>query len=172
MFLNQLQQLGAPTHDLLPARWQQIVGDANAERALRHLPLIELRWTGELLHAYVNRGAWVADCPHCNGGVAVSAEWSPCACLDCGRIYLALVPDDVVIAAATALLERRPINNQNWVPQTEPIVVLQAENEAHGLSAHPGADHQDPFGYLLPAAVDTHGPALRPGDLNLALGPG
>ncbi len=170
MLLNQLQQLGAPNHEALPARWQQILDKANAERALRGLLLLEFVVTNTLVPAYVNRGAWVADCAdrNCNGGIAVSPDWALCCCLDCGRIYVPLVPDDVVIAAATVLLERRPAQNQNWVPAREPIKVLQAENYVHGYDTTLAED-LDMGRMLLPAAMEQRSPALHAGNLNLAL---
>lgn len=170
--LNQLQQLGAASHREIPARWAQIVEDANRERARRYLPLIRFVLTGSRVEAYVNRGAWVADCPNCNGGIAVSPDWPACACLDCGHVYEALVPDVAMIEAATVLLERRKQRFQNWYPQHEPIVALQAENKVHDLDdslaweGHELVHHE--FVHAFPEYAPTALP-LRPGDLNLAL---
>lgn len=166
MLLNQLQQLGAASHREIPGRWQAIVAAANFERRLRHLPEIEFAYTNGRVPAYVNRGAWVADCPNCNGGIAVSPEWTLCCCLDCGRIYDALVPPDDVVAAATVLLECRPVSKQNWIPATEQIAVLQAENIVHGLAAAIELDENTAARFPV---LTTGANALLAGDFPLSL---
>lgn len=170
MFLNQLHQLGAASHRELPDVWRTHLARTNDQRRLRHLPPIDLVPQDVAVDAYVNRGAWVADCV-CNGGMAVSPEWPWCCCLDCGRVYAVNVPDQAQILAATVLLERRPEAKQNWYPADEPIRLLQAENKVAGL------DDSVPFApnaytdvlFLLPAVV---APAALEHVGNLGLGRG
>lgn len=173
MLDNQLLQLGAPSHDAIPARWMAILDDGNVERRRRSLPLVGFsdRVVGSA-PAYVNLGRWVADCPACRGGIAVSPDWPLCCCLDCGRIYEALIPDDAQIAAATELLERRAKHEQNWYPADEPIRLLQAENDLHGLddTITTDGDVYDQPRFLLPSTLRPVG-ELRVGSLNLPLGP-
>lgn len=63
--------------------------------------------------AYVDRGRWVADCPHCNGGIAIHPEWQVAPCGTCLRVYRRVtVParwQDI-----EAVLMARPMLHQNW----------------------------------------------------------
>jgi len=82
------------------------------------------------LIAYVNGGRWVANCPHCNSGIAVHPDWRYAACLDCLHTYAAItVPGDRV--AVEDALAVRPVNNQNCLP-TETAAQLHDENTRRG----------------------------------------
>jgi len=82
------------------------------------------------LVAYVNGGRWVANCPHCNSGIAVHPDWRYAACLDCLHTYTAITfPSDLV--AVEDALAVRPVNNQNCTP-TETADQLVDENTRRG----------------------------------------
>lgn len=168
MILNALHQLGAPSHEDLPARWAQAVAAANEQRSARSLPPIELREVGATVAAYVNHGRWVADCL-CNGGMAVSPEYPQCACLDCGRVYDVAVPDAKAIDAATVLLERRPEPFRNWRPAIEAVAVLQAENAAHGLDPACNVSFDETAALLAATKRHNAGQALMQGEMRRAI---
>jgi len=66
------------------------------------------------LQAYVNAGRWVADCPHCNSGIAIHPEWTFASCLGCLRTFA-----DIAIPAEwkeiEAVLVERPMQHQHWL---------------------------------------------------------
>jgi len=79
--------------------------------------------------AYVNHGRWLANCPHCNGGIPCYQDRSG-VCPDCGHVYRVGWPDER--KAIEAVLELRHLAaNQNWLPH-ETVQMLVAENVAHG----------------------------------------
>ena len=81
-----------------------------------------------VLVGYVNQGRWVADCPHCNSGIAVVTTGAPQGCcMDCGRHYAIMMPAD--IPKAVGLLSERPVANRNWRPENESVADLAAEND-------------------------------------------
>jgi hypothetical protein len=66
------------------------------------------------LQAYVNAGIWVADCPHCNSGIAIHPEWSFASCLGCLRTFADIaIPTDW--KDIEAVLVERPQQNQHWL---------------------------------------------------------
>lgn len=81
-----------------------------------------------VLDAYINQGRWVADCPNCNGGIAVIVEDPQGCCLDCGHHYRCSMPNDVdeVVQA----LAERPEQARNFDPgRGETIAGLKGEND-------------------------------------------
>jgi hypothetical protein len=80
------------------------------------------------LHAYVNHGRWVADCPRCNGGVALWQEHDQGCCLDCGTIYNRITwPSQKDIAMVEKALSLQPIyEERNWNPKVEKAKQLVA----------------------------------------------
>lgn len=68
------------------------------------------------LHAYVNRGRWLADCPYCNNGILIHPEWSEAVCpgRGCYRVFSSIeIPADW--GAIEAELVKRPMLNQHWL---------------------------------------------------------
>lgn len=99
------------------------------------------------LDPYVSLGRWVADCPHCNSGIAIHPEWSIAACLGCHRVFR-----DIRMPAAWKQIDEvlafRPVVNQHWLSSAvrtkwfgrggktlpdEPLDDLKAENRSRGL---------------------------------------
>ncbi len=84
------------------------------------------------LLAYINHGRWLADC-ECKGAELVFDE-GLLVCLSCFNKAHGYQPRRVAFPeerlAIEALLERRPLENQNWRPG-ESLAQLQAENDAH-----------------------------------------
>lgn len=95
---------------------------------------------GQRPKAYVNQGRWVADCPNCNGGIAVSMTDATGACFDCGSIYVINKPNANQIARAEFLLSVRLLDrNRNWDRhRDEDLDDLAAQNIANGLDAGEG----------------------------------
>ena len=78
------------------------------------------------LVVYVNHGRWVADCPHCDAGIAVDPRWPIAVCRSCFHTYASLqVPSDW--AAVEQALVSRPMRHQHWIT-TETVADLEAEN--------------------------------------------
>lgn len=73
------------------------------------------------LDAYVNHGRWVADCPICNGGIALWKEHESGCCLDCGTIYSRISwPSKKDIELVEETLVKQPIyEERNWKPSVE-----------------------------------------------------
>lgn len=82
--------------------------------------------------AYVNEDRWVAGCPNCNSGMACTPNLKT-VCLDCGSVWSVNFPPDEDIERAEKALDKRPVMNRHWMPQTESIEDLEKENEDHGL---------------------------------------
>jgi DNA-directed RNA polymerase subunit M/transcription elongation factor TFIIS len=88
--------------------------------------------------AYFNHGRWVIDCPNCNGGIRADrdADGNPVpdggrvTCRDCGHTYKAKFPNGK--EQAEQVMAQRPIQNQNWFPDTETLADLKAENALRG----------------------------------------
>lgn len=74
----------------------------------------DLRTSRKLVRAYVSGGKWIADCPNCNGGMAVWSENPRCCCLDCGTIYRVDHATDKERQAAERLLAPRFEADRNW----------------------------------------------------------
>lgn len=83
-----------------------------------------------MANAYVNHGRWVIDCPNCNGGIRADAD--EVVCRDCGHSYKVRFPGDR--EQAQRILSHRPVENQNWLPDTETLADLKAENAVRGIS--------------------------------------
>lgn len=99
---------------------------------------------GAVVHAYVNHGRWLADCPACNGAEAVTRAYPFFYCDSCGQEWaqgaLARVvfPSDAD-AAERLLGQRRDARVQNWRPGEQPDGVtiaawLHAENIVRGVT--------------------------------------
>jgi len=85
------------------------------------------QFDGDTVHAYVNHGRWVADCP-CNGAELV-APGELMVCGSCGARNEVKFPAN--IDGIEGALEMRPPTNQNW--HGESVESLVAENIDHGL---------------------------------------
>lgn len=85
---------------------------------------------GQLV-ARVNHNRWLANCPFCDSGIALTPGWNEGRCFECGAVYKhVLFPDDP--AAIAQALEARPLKHRNWFPH-ETVAVLRAENVEHGV---------------------------------------
>lgn len=82
-----------------------------------------------MVDAYINHGRWVIDCPNCNGGILAVAN--EVQCKECGRTYKAKFPSDR--EQAEHVLAQRPVANQNWLPDSETVSDLKAENALRGI---------------------------------------
>ncbi len=90
------------------------------------------------IHAYVNHGRWVADCPGCNVGLQlprgprqVKAGFVLVGnqCVACGTSVRIVWPDDADLIDGA--LNIRPLwVNRNWYP-SESVADLLAENLVH-----------------------------------------
>lgn len=83
------------------------------------------------VHAYINHGRWVADCP-CNGAELVTPGVDM-VCGSCGMTSTITFPSQKTRGDLDRLLEVRPVQNQNWTPD-EDLAALVGENIAHGLA--------------------------------------
>lgn len=84
--------------------------------------------------AYINEGRWVADCPECNGGIAVWPGMPDACCYDSGHVWTVTFPAVAEIGQAEALLEHRAEpRTRNWIPAAETIDDLKAENVLRGV---------------------------------------
>ncbi len=85
---------------------------------------------------YVNHGRWVVDCPDCNGAQLACRTDRRFMCDECGNITIGGLwrpvdwPAD--IAAIEAVLQVRPLANQNWAPG-ETVQDLAADNNLRGI---------------------------------------
>jgi hypothetical protein len=86
--------------------------------------------TKTAVSAYVSADRWVADCPHCSGGIAAWSENPRGACLSCGRIYRIRFPK-ARRKIETVLAKRRPAN-RHWL-LGETVDQLAVENLEHGM---------------------------------------
>lgn len=93
----------------------------------------ELEQTGETVPGYVSDSRWVADCPHCNGGIACWPAMPDGCCYDCGRIFLIELPSSQQRAAAEAVLEKREPSHRHWKPWEQDVRDLQAESARRGV---------------------------------------
>lgn len=104
----------------------------------RPLPPARLQIRGEI-HAYVNHGRWIVECPHCKFAVPASKRHPAFYCLRCGNIKnggdglrVVFPPDAQLIE--TILIRRPEKENRNWRPGETPGD-LQIENLQHGVKA-------------------------------------
>jgi hypothetical protein len=88
------------------------------------------------LVAYVSDERWVADCPHCNGGIALwPGTTHGGACYDCGTVFRQVdYPDEETIVAVEEVFDVRPKYARHWLRNRgETLAHLQAENIAFGV---------------------------------------
>ena len=87
-----------------------------------------------VVHARVNWGRWVADCPnpYCRSALAGTPGQRYFACWECGTGADVVWPDNV--DHITYLLAMRPNPaTRNWAPG-ETLAELLEENVAHGIT--------------------------------------
>ena len=83
---------------------------------------------GTTVHAYINHGRLVADCP-CNGAELVSPGL-PMLCGSCGAEHKVEFPK--ALSKIEAALQPRPVTNQNYTVG-QSVDELVAENIDHGI---------------------------------------
>lgn len=102
-------------------------------RARFHVPEGRFDDTLEPVPAFVNKGRWIAVCPHCGGGEYAWEEgfFFCCSCLNSymGHRYRRLVFPEDRIAIEDALAVR-PLENRNWTIK-ETVADLVKENQDH-----------------------------------------
>lgn len=144
---------------ILTANQQQVVRrTANGDYRLWVKRTIEDRWPGQrvvwetrghVVRAWVNRGDWVANCPHCPGSQIVEPG-QPFYCIDCRMIgnegYAQKIWFPGARRAIEAILSLRPNPMTRNYLMGETVDGLRAENIEHGLRT----DLDDRL--LLPAA--------------------
>lgn len=95
-----------------------------------------VRESDERLVARVDHGRWVADCPACNSGVALTPGVNEAFCFGqgCGHRFTVIEwPAASDVEEIERTLRARPkIVTRNWAP-TETLTNLRAENRAHRL---------------------------------------
>jgi hypothetical protein len=118
--LDQRDIHGAFTVDGQRDHWVRFLRDSRGGLA----PIIDKR----TIVAYVSDGRWVADCPHCNDGIACWDENPQGCCLGCGHVYRVRFPDGH--KEAEIILTARPMQrNRNWHPHRgETLDHLRDEN--------------------------------------------
>lgn len=91
---------------------------------------------GAALAVVLNQGRWIVCCPDCNGAQLASQADPRFLCNECGNIANGSAWRPLIWpsnrAAIEAALDRRLIQNQNWVPG-ETIADLLAENANGGI---------------------------------------
>jgi len=126
----------------------------------------------------VDHGAWIVDCPHCNGAQFASPEGpghDRFFCIDCANVAYGhqwlqvLWPEPDQVEAGEAALDARPdIATRNWDPTTETLGALLAENVIFGqlFDAETGEVAGDLGADRTKVLVNSKGPltpALPPG---------
>lgn len=120
--------------------WAWLVGRESVKGAaqamgvdLATLPMPSELAAGEPVHAYVNHGRWVVDCPdeHCGGASAAAPEW-PFMCPACLNVKVSSLWREVAwpaeLESIVMLLEQRDFPTQaNWTVG-EPVDQLLVEN--------------------------------------------
>lgn len=95
-----------------------------------------VRESDELLVARVDHGRWLADCPACNAGIALTPGASEAFCFGfgCGHRFTHIAwPDDAAVEEIERTLRARPkIATRNWLP-TETVDDLRRENRERKL---------------------------------------
>jgi hypothetical protein len=78
------------------------------------------------LTPHVSQGRWCADCPRCNGGIALWKENDEACCLDCGTIYnqVAWPSDEDLLTIENAMALIDSPTNRNWRPELETVTRL------------------------------------------------
>lgn len=83
---------------------------------------------GRTVSARVDAGRWIADCPHCNDGIACWDGNPEGCCLGCGHLYAVRFPPPKIRAEGVAALLERPPGARFWRPDKETPARLRAEN--------------------------------------------
>lgn len=110
----------------LEEHWVTFLRDSRGGLAPQRYP--------QAVEAHVNHGRWIAECPHCKGGIACPPhEWpSPeGCCLTCGHVYPVAWPD--AFEQIEVLLANRGQDNQNW-ELGEEVAQLERENTLMGVT--------------------------------------
>jgi Zn ribbon nucleic-acid-binding protein len=134
---DQRGMLGASVHDDLASVdaflewWASTQGFVNSPLPDGR-PGVSIVDDQRSVSAYVSDNRWVANCPHCRGGIAVWSENPHGVCLDCGHRYAVDFPPPALLDAAVEVLESRAPENRHWDPQTETVASLVTENVEHG----------------------------------------
>ena len=90
------------------------------------------------VHAQVNHGRWIVECPCCPS--AAVAQGDRFLCAECGnsaaggRYFEVAWPSRERAKRISQLLAVRPVENRNWLPG-EDLDILRFENIEHGLAA-------------------------------------
>jgi hypothetical protein len=117
MRLNGPPSIGIKT----PSRFQ-VKAEAIARRK-------DIQYEDGVYIARVEHGRWIANCP-CYSGVLVNPEWPKAGCLECGRWWPVVFPqnwrdiEDVLLARPRA-------SQRGWIGES--IEKLEDENRAHGV---------------------------------------
>ena len=114
------------------------IGLANSMR--RHYQKPPMEWQTPpktpTAHAVVNQGRWIVRCPFC-AGAELMWEDKEFMCLSCFNEKAEGKPLKVIIPrnrkAIEAILEKRPLENQNW-EVGETIDNLLKENAENGVN--------------------------------------
>lgn len=97
-----------------------------------------VRESDEVLVARVDHGRWLADCPACNAGIALTPGVAEAFCFGsgCGHRFTNITwPDEASVDEIERTLRARPkVATRNWLP-TETVDDLKAENLARKLPA-------------------------------------
>lgn len=112
-----------------------------------------VRASDEVLVARVDHGRWLADCPACNAGIALTPGVAEAFCFGagCAHHFTNIVwPSDEAIDEIERTLRARPkVPTRNWWP-TETVHALRAENRAHGLPERHELTHERQARELTP----------------------
>lgn len=93
------------------------------------------------VHAYANRGRWVAECFDCSAAAHLDRFQDGFVC-ECGYPVSVVWPSEATVYGVERLLLMRPSRkNQNWLPH-ETLDDLLRENAEHGALA-PHLEHLD-----------------------------
>ena len=134
---RQLYGVNAPTAEEVRAAWAAYAAEKIAAGQFPFSAdpgVMSFRKSNKRLKAYVNEGRWIADCPRCNGGVAVWVGMPDAACYDCGRVFsdIRFPSADKILKAERLLMKRPSSMNMNWDPDLQTIANLKEENLLHG----------------------------------------
>src|SRR5690349_22815708 len=110
-----------------PVPLESVVGNKTAPREF-------------LIHARVNHGIWIVDCPDCTGAQFACPDDHRFMCNYCGNAMLDGLWRPVEwpknrAAIDEVLMKRKMPNQRHWKPLEETITDLKAENIEHGVSA-------------------------------------
>lgn len=90
----------------------------------------------ELLVARVDHGRWLADCPACNAGIALTPGVAEAYCFGhgCGHVFTTVTwPAAATVDEIERTLRARPkVATRNWLP-TQTIEDLRQENRERSL---------------------------------------